>query len=91
MKTWKACASNLQMIQAGGDERLKVQDDLDSGECWVDSNQTKFSSNKSNVLNAVSKNQLHKSRVRETWPDYNSHKKRSGGFSLPQVQHELAE
>lgn len=35
----------------------------------------KFNINKSNVLNAVSKNQLHKNRMRETWPDCNSHKK----------------
>lgn len=31
--------------------------------------------NKSNVLNAGSKNQLHKNRMRETWLDCNSHKK----------------
>lgn len=35
----------------------------------------KFNINKSNVLNAGSKNQLHKSRMRETWLDCNSHKK----------------
>ena len=51
----------------------------------------KFSINKSNVLNAGSKNQLHKNGMRETWLDCNSHKKRSGGFSRFQVQHEPAE
>lgn len=40
----------------------------------------KFNINKSNALNAGSKNQLHKNRMRETWLDCNSHKKDQEGF-----------
>lgn len=54
----------------------------------------KFNINKSNVLNAGSKNQLHKNRMRETWLDCNSHKKDQevfrGGlkFNLSQLSDE---
>lgn len=55
----------------------------------------KFNINKSNALNAGSKNQLHKNRMRETWLDCNSHKKDQEvfvclKFNMSQLNDEVA-
>lgn len=62
-------------LGGAGDERMKVRDELGGRECWVKSIQMKFNINKPNVSHAVSKTQLHKTRMGETWLDCNSHKK----------------